>query len=318
MVTILGDGAWGTAIAQHMALQGYNVILWCNDERAAHSIQTTNCNTPYLPDIKLASSITATTDLELALTTSTWIFGAIPVKYMRSVLTRAQSFIQPEHRWIMLSKGIEQDTLLLPTQIIDDVLGYAAATVVISGPSFAHDLVRQQVTGFDIACDDHQLACEVSALLTADYIRTHVLSDVIGVQLCAALKNVIALGIGMLDGAGYMDNTKAYFLTRGLQEMAIIVAALGGNPQTVYGLSGVGDLVLTAMGHHSRNTALGRRLGRGETLSALAQESGTMPEGINTVASLYQLIQKHNLDMPLCKGLYQVVFGGAAVEEMVG
>ncbi len=154
-------------------------------------------------------------------------------------------------------------------------------------------------------------------MLANDYFRPYVTTDVIGVQAGAALKNVITLGIGMLDGAGYTDNAKAFLLTRGLHEMVQLVANVGGRQETVYGLSGVGDLVLTAMGKLSRNLEVGRRLGSGEKLEIILQQTGYIPEGINTVQSVYQLLTQQNLDLPICRGIYDVIFTETTLKDML-
>jgi glycerol-3-phosphate dehydrogenase (NAD(P)+) len=315
-VTILGDGAWGTAVATLLAHNGYNVVIWCHNADVAEEINTRHTNSRFLPDIMLDAKIVATTDMARALQNTHNVFEAVPVKYLRTVLEHAKPWYKTDQTWILLSKGIEQGSLLLPSTILDDVFGGTVHKAVVSGPSFAHDLARKQITGVTVAAPDTTIADAVSALLANDYLRPSRSSDIIGVQVGGAIKNVITLAMGMLDGAGYGDNTKAFVLTRGLQEMATLAIALGGHKETVYGLSGVGDLVLTATGMHSKNMKLGRELGQGKRLEDLVT-NGAMPEGVNTTQSVHQLARKHNLTLPICNGVYQVLFESKSVQDML-
>lgn len=314
-VTVLGDGAWGTAIAKLLAQNGHEVLLWCNDAEVALTIQDHHINERYLPGIQLPSTIIPTLDLSQALKNQ-FVFEAIPVKFMRSVLNKAKPYAQPGQTWVVLSKGIETDTLLLPSQIAQDVLGENVPTIIISGPSFAHDLIKQQLTAVAIAGSSVETVAPVANLLENNFFKTKFCPDIIGVQVGGALKNIIALGMGMLDGAGYKDNPQAFFLTQGLQEIAQVAQALGGNNETIYGLSGLGDLVLTATGKQSKNRALGRRLGQGESLSSLCG-NGALPEGCNTLQSVRQLALKYELELPLCSGIYDVVFDGKPLDDVM-
>ncbi len=307
-VCVLGEGAWGTAIATVLAHNGHVVHLWCHDQTVANSIQNNRTNHRYAPDIQLYQNIIPYTDLATNFNEVSWIFQAIPVVYLRSVLKQFKPYFSPEQKWVLLSNGIEHSTLMLPSQIVNDVFGVTVSQAVLSGPSFAHDLICKQPTVVNCSATSTAIGVQVQDLLNNDYFKLVYSADMIGVQIGGALKNCVALGVGMLDGAGYTDNTKAFVITQGLHEIAAIVQAMHGQIETTYGLSGVGDIVLTAMGKHSKNYAVGRRLGKGETLQAIMNESHTVPEGINTVQSIMQLIKKYNLDLPLLRGVYQVIF----------
>lgn len=307
-VSILGAGAWGTAVASLLADNGYYVTLWCHEQSVADAIQKTRLNNQYLPGFTLSSQINATASLEEAVLGAEWIFEAVPVKFLRSILVQAKPLYHAHQKWVIMSKGIEQDTLMLPSQILDDVFDSVVQKAVFSGPSFAADLVKKQITGVTIAADSCDVGLALQQMLANNYFRPYISLDLIGVQAGGALKNIIAIGIGILKGAGYTDNAKAYLFTRGLHEMKQLTMMLGGKQETVYGLSGVGDLVLTAMGNLSRNMLLGEQLGKGRTVASIAAEWGTLPEGINTVQSVHQLALKHSLDLPICNGLYQVIF----------
>lgn len=310
-ICVLGDGAWGTAIASMLASKGTRVVLWCNDEQVARSIKSTRINERYLPGIQLSPSLYPTTNLDEAMCESEYVFEAVPVLYLRSVLERSKHCFTHGQVWVLLSKGIEQETLMLPSQILQDLFGGGVHTAVVSGPSFAHDLARKQLTAVTLATDGSSESLRTQELLSFDYFRPYLCSDMIGVQVGGAVKNLIALAVGILEGAGCTDNTKAFLLSRGLQEMAHLAHTLGGNRETVQGLSGLGDLVLTAMGTRSKNLAVGRRLGKGESLQTIKADTPTLPEGINTVQAVYQLMQKHALHLPIFAATHEIIFKGA-------
>lgn len=307
-ITILGAGAWGTAIATLLADNGHSVLLWCHEPEVAQGINKNHSNQHYLPGILLSERITATADLKVALEGAEWIFEAVPVAYLRAILDQAKGWYSPIQKWVIMSKGIEQETLRLPTQIIDDVFGVHVRKAVVAGPSFAADVVRKQITGVVVASESCDDALMLQTMLANAYFRPYITTDILGVQIGSALKNVIALGIGMLKGAGYADNAQAYMLTRGLREIAQLAHSMGGKQETVYGLSGMGDLVLTSMGSSSKNMALGKLLGAGESLEQIAQRFGTLPEGLNTVKSIHRLTHRYKLTLPLCAGIYEVIF----------
>lgn len=314
---VLGAGAWGTAIAQLLASNGHNVRLWCREREVFENIQKTRINSHYLPGIVLHHNIEPTQRFEHCFENAEYIFEAIPVVYLRPLLEKVKPHASGHQTWVVLSKGIEQDSLLLPTQIIDHVFGFETNKVVLAGPSFAADLAQKQITAVTIAASNCNVGQHVQSLLANDYFRPYISLDLIGVQTGAALKNVITLCIGILDGAGYKDNVKAYVLTRGLHEIAQLATTLGGNQSTIYGLSGIGDLVLTAFGTRSKNLAVGRRLGQGQSLDSIQQEIGTLPEGINTVQAMHQLALKLQLDLPICAGVYEIIYQGKSVNQFL-
>ena len=316
-VTIIGEGAWGTAVATLLATNGYMVKLWCHDKMVAETISKKRHNERYLPGIVLPDTIKPTTNLSQALADVDWVFEAIPVAFLRPLLLQALPWVRPNQRWVILSKGIEQETLLLPTQIVDDVFGDKVKKAVFAGPSFAYEVATKQITAVTVAATNCAVGQELQRLLANDYFRPYISLDIIGVQVGAALKNVITLGVGLLDGAGYNDNTKAFFMTRGFHEMVELACAMGGNVETLYGLSGFGDLVLTSMGKLSRNLEVGQRLGRGEQLSAILDQTGYTSEGVNSVRSMCQLMQRYKLDLSICHGIYAVIFEGRSVSTML-
>jgi len=316
-VAVLGEGAWGTAIALLLADNGCNVTLWCYDSVIAGHIKNTCYNERYLPGVSFNTAIGITTELSDALWDSEWVFETTPVQFLRSVLVKAKPFATTRQTWVALSKGIEEQTFLLPTQIIKDVLGSDTKVAVCMGPSFAKQLAQKHITAIDCGGIDLEITDALSAMLVNTYFRPYRTTDVIGVQVGAAFKNVIALGIGMLDGADYTDNTKAFMLTYGLQEIMAIAIAMGGHPETLYGLSGVGDLVLTCMSSLSKNMVVGRRLGKGEKLDCILRDTGYIPEGINTVKSVPHIIKMYAVELPLCQSIYDVVNGKISIQTMM-
>ena len=316
-VTVLGEGAWGTAIATVLANNGCTVKLWCNDPNVVESITNEGINKRYLPGVVLPQNINPTISLEEALADVEWIFNVSPIKYLRLVLQKAQPFLKSGQRCVMFSKGIEQGTLMLPTQIIDNVFGMNVEKAVCVGPSFADEVAKKRFTAVVAASDKKEYAEQVKAMLENDYFKVFESADMIGVQVGSALKNVIALGIGILDGAGFGENAQAIVLAKGLRDMIICAQALGGQKNTMLGLAGVGDLVLTCKGGLSRNVMVGRYFGQGKSLEKVIEEEGVTPEGVNTAQSIYELAQKHSISLPVCEGVYDIVFAGKSVDQFL-
>ncbi len=315
-VAVVGEGAWGTAVAMLLADNGFLVNLWCQDPAVAHSIKQKRINERYFPDFKIPETIIPVTDLSSAVDGVTYIFEAIPVKYMRPVFSLMRPHIRKDHVVIILSKGIENNSLLFPTELVNEVIGFQVEQAVLAGPSFAKEIAERRTTAVTLAasCD---LALKIQHMLANNYFRPYITTDIVGVQVGAALKNVMSLGVGMADGAGLSENTKAFLVTRGLAEMAQLAVVLGAKQETIYGLSGVGDLILSSMGTLGRNVALGRQLGQGKTIAELEKVIDVIPESINTVISLEQLLQQRKLDLPVCRGIYQVVAGHKKITDVV-
>jgi len=316
-VAVLGDGAWGTACASVLADNGYHVKLWCHNAEVARDIATNACNTLYLPGVMLDTErIQVTTDIMYAITNAEYVFEAIPVAHMRTSLRVVQREIAQAKTWICLSKGIEQHTLLFPTDILEDMFGPLRGKVAISGPSFARDLMRKQLTAVMLATDDDGVAHKVREIFANDYVHAYVSQDVVGVQLCGALKNGIALSVGMLSGLGYGNNTHIYCVLRIMQEIVNVLRVVGGKEETAYGLAGIGDVMLTALGSHSKNVVAGKRLAAGISLEQLRQEMNGVPEGINTIASMQQLAHRHKLVLPIMATLHAILFEHVLVERL--
>lgn len=315
-LTVLGDGAFGTAFATLLAHNGHTVTLWCYNSSVALGINEQRTNSTYLPGVSLPTSIVATNDLAEALRNDI-IFEAIPVQCMRSVLQKCTPHARPEQRWVVLSKGIENETLLLPTEIIKNTIHKDAHTAVVTGPSYARELAEQQPTGFCVATTTKELNDEISALLRNDYVTCVPSDDCVGAQIVAALKNVVAIGIGLLEGAKFGVNTQALFLMQMLDEQKAILAFVNADAATLYGIAGIGDLVLTCFGAKSRNHAVGKMIGEGKKLDAVLSEMNALPEGVNTLRSLKKLITKTSLSLPVTAALHGVIVSGGDAKSVV-
>ena len=273
-VTVLGAGAWGTAIANLLAHNGHPVLLWCYEENVAYEIKTLGTNFAYLPNIQLNERIMPITSLYEAVSSSTWIFETVPVKFLRGIVTQAQEAVSPQATWVVLSKGIEHETLLVPTQIIENVLGASTKTAVLAGPNFAKELADKQFTATTIASHDQVILSELYQMLVNHYFRPFSNNDPIGVQVASAIKNVLALAAGICFGSGCKDNTIAYLLTHGLAEIGLIAQHYGGKAETMYGLSGLGDMILTCNGTLSKNLRAGRLFAQGRSLGEIKDIGG--------------------------------------------
>jgi glycerol-3-phosphate dehydrogenase (NAD(P)+) len=311
IVTMLGAGAFGTAVSTLLAESGYIVNLWCYEQEVVEQITNSRENKKFFPGFKLSSNIKPTTSLQEALKGSRFVFEAIPVKYLRKILNQAKDFVSKEQVFITLSKGLEQETLLLPTQIIDDVFEKKVNVASMAGPNFAKELAQMCCSAAVVGSNDSSLTQEIAKLLSRSYFKPYLSDDPIGIQVGGVVKNILTLLVGVSSGSVCGQNAGAFLLTRGFAEFAKLCSVLGGNENTVYGLSGLGDLILcTTEGSLSRNLKAGQMLGHGKNLDDVKKELHVLPEGVNSCESVYQLIQNNNLDLPICRGVYQIVFEG--------
>lgn len=317
-IAMLGAGAWGTSISHLLADNGYHVGLWSCERDVVDEITQTRFNTKYLPNVHLADRIVATNNLSEALHNAEFVFEATPVKYLRTVCEQVKRDVPDAVYlpWVILSKGIEQHTHMLPSQILHDVFG-KLEHVVVGGPNFAQEVAAKAFTTTTVASHNQILAHNVAVLLHNRYFKTFLSNDDIGVQLAGAFKNVIALAAGIAAGAGYKENARAYIVTQGLHEMAALTQYLGGKMETMYGLSGLGDLFLTAASDLSKNVTAGKKLGSGVSLDQLEQYLSVLPEGINTVQSIHEMITKHHLVLPLSRGTYDFIFQGEPIQTVL-
>lgn len=304
-VSIIGAGAWGTAVAHALANNGHWVCLYTHEEAVATVINQEHRNTVYLPDAALPPSVWATTCPQTAATAQV-LFVAVPVPYLRAALTPFAGLITPEQTVVSLSKGLELPEGKLPLEVVGEVLGMCR-TAAVSGPNFAADLTRSKVMGTVVASRVPQTSERIFDLLKSSYVQVTRSDDVVGVQLCGALKNVLALQNGIVAGQEAVDNTRAYLLTMGLADMVTVVQSYGGRRSTVYGLAGVGDVVLSGWCEQGRNYRLGFLLGQGMSPREALTQFASPPEGLNTIRVLQGIIAQRELIVPTLSGTCEAV-----------
>lgn len=315
-IGVLAEGAWGSAVSDLIAKNGHEVLLWCYNKECATEINQQRTNSKYMPDLKFIDKITATTSIQEVFQNCDLIFEAVPVQFLRSVFESAKPYYQNQ-KIICLSKGIEEETLMFPSQIVQSVFGIDVELAVIVGPSFAKEVVSCDFTAVNCATQKKELFIELSRILNNDYFKIYYTQDLIGIECSAAIKNVIALAVGVVEGAGCGDDTKAIIITAGLAEIATLVAAIGGKKDTAYGLSGLGDLILTTTGKFSKNLAVGKRLGSGEKLSDILKTVQFTPEGPNSLKSVKDLSIKYGLNLPFCNVLNDFIEQKLTPKEFV-
>ena len=318
-VTVIGGGGWGTSLAFLLADKGCPVKLWLYEKELAQKIQRDRENSLYLPRIKLPSSITATNSLEEAAVDGELILFVVPSHVARSVLTQLAPYLPASVPMVCATKGIENNSLMLMSEVLQDVLpaDHHRRFAFLSGPSFAKEVCQRLPTAVSLAATDHDLAVKLQTILTTPYFKVFTTKDVIGVQVGGALKNVIALAAGGADGMGFGTNTRAALITRGLAEIMRLGVAMGAEARTFYGLSGMGDLVLTCTGELSRNRNVGFKIGQGMKPPEILAEMKMVAEGVNTAKSAYQLAQKHQIMMPIIEQIYLVLFQNKDPREAV-
>ncbi|MEK3953307.1 glycerol 3-phosphate dehydrogenase (NAD(P)+) [Psychrobacillus psychrotolerans] len=318
-VTVLGAGSWGTALAMVLANNEHDCLLWSHREDQATEITTNHTNKKYLPETILPTNLKATSDFQQAIQHANVIVIAVPTKAIREVCQNMLPFLAEKKLFVHVSKGIEPDSLKRISEMIAEELSedVTEAIVVLSGPSHAEEVVLKHPTTITVASENMVAAEKVQDLFMNKSFRVYTNDDVIGVEIGAALKNVIALAAGIVDGLGYGDNAKAALITRGLAEISRLGISLGAQPYTFSGLTGMGDLIVTCTSVHSRNWRAGNMLGKGATLNTVLEEMGMVVEGVRTTKAAYQLATKQQVDMPITKALYSVLFEQVNPKEAV-
>ncbi|MED1740933.1 NAD(P)H-dependent glycerol-3-phosphate dehydrogenase [Bacillus swezeyi] len=318
-VSILGAGSWGTALALVLADNQYDVCVWGHREELIEQINEHHENKDYLPGVKLPDNVRATTDLQGALADVKTIIVAVPTKAIREVLKEAVSFIKQKAIFVHVSKGIEPDTLLRISEMMEEEIPgeLREDIVVLSGPSHAEEVGLRHPTTVTVSSKNIEAAQAIQDMFMNQHFRVYTNPDIIGVEIGGALKNIIALAAGITDGLGYGDNAKAALITRGLAEIARLGTKMGGNPLTFSGLTGIGDLIVTCTSVHSRNWRAGNMLGKGFKLEEVLKEMGMVVEGVRTTKAAYQLSQKYDVKMPITEALHKVLFDGKKVETAV-
>ena len=322
-VTVLGAGSWGTALAVVLAENGHDTLIWSHRQDQADEINIAHMNKKYLPNTLLPNNLHATANLEQAIVHGSTIIVAVPTKAIREVCKDLSRSLQEQKLFVHVSKGIEPDSLKRITELMSETLptSFVEEIVVLSGPSHAEEVVLQHPTTVTAAANSLEAAKKVQDLFMSQYFRVYTNDDVIGVEIGGALKNVIALAAGIVDGLNYGDNAKAALITRGLAEITRLGVKMGGNPFTFSGLTGMGDLIVTCTSVHSRNWRAGNMLGKGMKLSEVLEQMGMVVEGVRTTKAAYQLALKYDVPMPITEQLYEVLFNDkdpkAAVDNLM-
>lgn len=318
-VSVIGAGSWGTAIAFVLAENGHDCLLWARREVQSAEINKDNKNNAYLPDVALPQNLKATSNLEEAVLHGEIIVVAVPTKAIRSVCSEMNGMISEPKLFVHVSKGIEPDSLKRISEMIKEEISISNLkdVVALSGPSHAEEVVQHQPTTVTAASENVEYAEEVQDLFMNKYFRVYTNPDLTGVEIGAALKNIIALAAGITDGLGYGDNAKAALITRGLAEISRLGVKMGANPLTFSGLTGLGDLIVTCTSVHSRNWKAGHMLGQGNSLEEVTAGMGMVIEGVRTTKAAHQLAVKYDVSMPLTEALYTVLFEDALPKEAV-
>ncbi len=313
----VGGGSWGTVLAALLAGKGMSVTLWCWEPEVAESINNDNENKLFLPGIKLPETLKATNSLEETVEGKDVVLVSTPSQHMRSVLDRISYLFQHGTTVVLASKGIENGTLRLMNQVAEESLpDFLHRNIyVVSGPTFARELAVKTPSAAVVAGYRSEGLPFLQQLFATPYFRTYTSSDVVGVEIGGALKNVIAISVGILEGAGLGRNSQAAIMTRAIAEITRLVTKMGGNPFTVTGLSGVGDMILTCNGDLSRNRMVGMRLGKGEKIDDILAGMTMVAEGVATSKSAYDLAKKMDVAMPIVEAVYRVIHEGANLEE---
>ncbi|TGB04521.1 NAD(P)H-dependent glycerol-3-phosphate dehydrogenase [Halobacillus salinus] len=309
-VAVLGAGSWGTALSIVLADNGYDVRLWTHRSSLADEINNKRTNEKYLSGITIPENIQAETDLESVVKDVRHVVLVVPTKAIREVCHELNGVLDQTVTITHAAKGIEPETYKRVSEMIREELKAELYddVVVLSGPSHAEEVSLRQPTTVTVSSEQLEKAEAVQDLFINRQFRVYTSPDVVGVELGGALKNIIALGAGISDGLGYGDNAKAALITRGLAEIARLGTSMGANPLTFSGLTGIGDLIVTCTSSHSRNWRAGYKLGQGHKLEDVLEQMGMVVEGVRTTKAAYQLSNTQNVEMPITKGIYKILF----------
>ena len=319
-VSILGDGGWGTALAIVSQRRGNPTLLWSVFPEYAEFLKEKRENKKFLPGVALPPAIKITSNLKEAVDSAEILILAIPTQFVRNVLYKLKEFDLSKKIIVSVAKGIEKKTHLRPSEIVESILG-KVKLVILAGPSHAEEVARGIPTLVVAASKDERLANQVHDALRDRSFRVYIQNDIIGTELGGSLKNVIAIAAGICDGLGFGDNTKSGLLTRGLLEMTKLGVRVGANPNTFFGLSGVGDLMTTCFSKHGRNLRVGRELGSGKKIKEILSGMEMVAEGVDTSEAVVELAARVGIELPIMKEVHNILFKGKdclkAVEDLL-
>jgi glycerol-3-phosphate dehydrogenase (NAD(P)+) len=306
-ISVLGTGGWGTALSIVLHNKGHNVTLWGSTPDYVEYLKKHRENKKYLKGIEIPSDLKITSDIAETQIETDLIVIAIPTPYVRKTIKPFKNHYLPGTPIVSVIKGIENETLMRGSEILRDVLGEQPIALLL-GPSHAEEVARKLPTTVVIACNDIQVAKEIQDIFITERFRVYTNTDVIGVEIGTSVKNVIAIAAGICDGLGFGDNSKAALITRGLAEMMRLGVAMGGQRDTFSGLAGLGDLITTCVSPYGRNRLVGEQIAKGKKLSQILEEMDQVAEGILTTKSVCKLANKYNVEMPITKEIYNVLF----------
>jgi glycerol-3-phosphate dehydrogenase (NAD(P)+) len=314
-IAVLGAGSWGTTLACLLVEKGYDVSLWAFEREIVEEINREGRNSVYLPGFDLPPGLRATNDYEETLKRSRYILNVVPAQFTRAVFRECVKYLSQDSVVISASKGIEQGTLLTVSSIVQEISGcrYAA----LSGPSFAREVIKKSPTAVTLATLDLDTGLLLQEIFNTNYFRVYTHTDVLGVELGGALKNVVAIASGISDGLGLGYNARAALITRGIAEMVRLGESMGADKRTFSGLSGIGDLVLTCTASLSRNYSVGVKLGEGIKLSDILSSTKSVAEGVATALSAFELSRRHSVEMPIVEQVYRVLYEDKKPAEAV-
>lgn len=314
-LAILGAGSWGTALAVHLARVGHQVTVWSVETAVVEEMRSRRANAAYLPDTTLPPSVTPTADLGRALAGAGMVVAAVPSHAMRAVMREATPLMAPEAVVVSVAKGLELETWLRMSQVIDQETGGRHPVAALSGPSFAIEVANQLPTAVSVACRSLEVATRVQEEFRGKFFRLYGTTDLAGVEIGGALKNTIAIAAGVIEGLGFGHNTLAALITRGLAEISRLAVAEGGQRETLAGLTGLGDLVLTCTGPYSRNRHVGIELARGRALPDILAGMKHVAEGVKTADAALALGRAHGIELPITAQMAEVLAGRKTPRE---
>ena len=318
-IGVIGGGSWGTTLADLLASKGFQVDLWVYEKDVCLQINEDHENRTYLPNVFLSKNLSATNEVSEAILGKDLIMLVTPSHVARGLLTELSPLIKDNQLLVSATKGIEESTLKINSQVIEEILpsSISKRAVYLSGPSFAREVASKHPTAVTVASSDEKGAQQVQDIFSTPYFRVYTSNDITGLEVGGSIKNVIALGTGISDGLGFGNNARAAIITRGLAEMMRLGVKMGADPLTFSGLSGLGDLVLTCTGDLSRNRNVGLRLGKGEKIQQILSDMTMVAEGVKTTKAAYELSQNLSVEMPITECIYNIIYNEMDTKEAV-
>jgi glycerol-3-phosphate dehydrogenase (NAD(P)+) len=318
-LAIIGGGSWGTALSIALAARFERTTLWLHEADLAERMQESGENDLYLPGFSLPRNVECTADFATALEGADVVLGVTPSHHLRAVFTELLPHLTPSMMFVSATKGLETGTLLRMSQVMHDVIGarFSPGVAVLSGPTFAREIAAGEPAAVVVAAEEAELARAIQSLFSGPSFRLYTNSDPTGVELGAALKNVIAIGAGICHGLGLGANTAAALITRGLAEITRLAVAAGGQARTLAGLAGLGDLVLTCTGDLSRNRRVGIELAKGRKIDYIVESMRMVAEGVHTTHAARELSVRHSIEMPIVNQMYEVIYGGKHPQDAI-